>query len=76
MSNDKIKNKRTKKYYLCQLCIFFWRILPNNPFVRFYDRIHHVIILDLDLVQFYLITSSREYCINSLKNYYKFYKNP
>ena len=36
------------------VCIFYRRILPYNPILRFYDRIQHVIILDLTLVQFYL----------------------
>ena len=40
-------------HYHNQLCIFCWRILRYNLIVESYDRIQHVTIMDLDLVQFY-----------------------
>ena len=40
-------------YYHNQLYLFYLRILPYHFIARYYDIIHHVKILDLDLVQFY-----------------------
>ena len=37
-----------------QFYIFYWKILLYNLDARSYDRIQHGIIMDLDLVQFYL----------------------
>lgn len=36
------------------LCIFYRKILPYNPIVGSYDGTHHVIIWDLDLIDFNL----------------------
>lgn len=33
----------------------YWSILPYNVMIGTYDRAQHVIILNMDLVQFYLI---------------------
>ena len=38
--------------------MFYRKILSYNLIVGSYDKIQHVIILDLDLVQFYLNISS------------------
>ena len=40
--------------YHNELCIFYRKILPYNHVVGSYDRTHHVIIWDLDFVEFYL----------------------
>ena len=45
--------KTSTLYYHYQLCIFYWRILPQDPIIGSYNKIQHVITLDLDLVQFY-----------------------
>ena len=50
----KIQSKQLLQYYRYQLSISYWRILPYNHIVGSYDRIQHVIIMDLDLVHFYL----------------------
>ena len=37
-----------------KICILYWWMLPYNLIIRFYDRIQHVIIMDFELIQFYL----------------------
>ena len=54
MLNSENTIKTTAIYYHNQLFIFYWRVLPYNFIVGSYDRIQHVITMDLNLVQFYL----------------------
>jgi hypothetical protein len=55
----KTQSKLLLDHYHNQLRIFYWRILLYDLIVESYDRIQHVTIMDLDLVQFYFnITST------------------
>ena len=51
--NVEIQSNKLLHYYHGQLWVLFCMISPCNPIVGSYDRIQHVKVSDLDLVQFY-----------------------
>ena len=54
MLNSENTTKKCYNIIVINCAYHIGRILPYKPIVRSYDRIRHVIVLNLDLVQFYL----------------------
>lgn len=60
MLNDGNIIYKLLQYYDNELYRFYCMILSYNPILGSYDRIQHVIIMALELIQFYLSISSQD----------------